>query len=121
MTAAPGVGKKARSRSVHRSALLSRLRKWTTPVVENGVWIRQNQCSTRHQPGLLHKGAALREHGHGEYRLRYPMKLVGGKYQRISWDVALDEISAGLLDLRKASGPDAVLGRLDSATTNSRI
>jgi formate dehydrogenase major subunit len=28
----------------------------------------------------------VREHGHGEYRLRYPMKLVNGKYQRISWD-----------------------------------
>ena len=36
------------------------------------------------------KGAALREHGHGEYRLRYPMKLVNGKYERISWDTALD-------------------------------
>nr|MBP8150564.1 formate dehydrogenase subunit alpha [Xylophilus sp.] len=54
------------------------------------------------------KGAALREHGHGEYRLRYPMKLVNGKYERISWDTALDEISAKMLDLRKASGPDSV-------------
>ncbi|MEO8407790.1 MAG: formate dehydrogenase subunit alpha, partial [Oxalobacteraceae bacterium] len=54
------------------------------------------------------KGAALREHGHGEYRLKYPMKLVDGKYQRISWDQALGEISAKMLDIRKASGPDSV-------------
>ena len=36
------------------------------------------------------------------------MKLVNGKYERISWDTALDEISAKMLDLRKASGPDSV-------------
>ncbi|GAO24719.1 Nitrate reductase [Alicycliphilus sp. B1] len=43
-----------------------------------------------------------------EYRLRYPMKLVGGKYERISWDQALDEIAARMQELRKASGPDSV-------------
>ena len=37
-----------------------------------------------------------------------PMKLVNGKYQRISWDQALNEISAKMLELRKESGPDSV-------------
>ena len=36
------------------------------------------------------------------------MKLVDGKYQKISWDQALNEISDKLLALRKASGPDSV-------------
>ena len=36
------------------------------------------------------------------------MKLVNGKYERISWDTALNEISAKMLELRKASGPDSV-------------
>ena len=37
------------------------------------------------QPGrALREGGGLREHGHGEFRLKYPMKLVDGKYQRIS-------------------------------------
>ncbi|MGC9225586.1 MAG: molybdopterin-dependent oxidoreductase, partial [Terracidiphilus sp.] len=40
--------------------------------------------------------------------MRYPMKLVDGKYQRISWDQALDEISQRLLQIRKESGPDAL-------------
>ena len=86
-------------------------------VVENGVWVRQEPCSIPHQPGRpLRQGAsALREHGHGEYRLRYPMKLVNGKYERISWDTALTEISAKMLELRKASGPDSVLHRLFQA------
>ncbi|MEO7128751.1 MAG: formate dehydrogenase subunit alpha [Rhodoferax sp.] len=79
-------------------------------VVENGVWVRQNPVfdSPINLGAHCAKGAALREHGHGEYRLRYPMKLVNGKYERISWDTALNEISAKMLDLRKASGQDSV-------------
>jgi formate dehydrogenase major subunit len=79
-------------------------------VVENGVWVRQEPVfdSPINLGAHCAKGAALREHGHGEYRLKYPMKLVNGKYQRISWDVALNEISARLLDLKKQSGPDSV-------------
>jgi formate dehydrogenase major subunit len=79
-------------------------------VVENGVWVRQEPVfdSPINLGAHCAKGAALREHGHGEYRLRYPMKLVDGKYQRISWDTALQEISAKLLELRKASGPDSI-------------
>ncbi|MDP3221765.1 MAG: molybdopterin-dependent oxidoreductase, partial [Rubrivivax sp.] len=76
-------------------------------VVENGVWVRQEPVfdSPINLGAHCAKGAALREHGHGEFRLKYPMKLVNGKYQRISWDVALEEISAKMLELKKASGP----------------
>ncbi|MEJ1167651.1 formate dehydrogenase subunit alpha [Variovorax sp. CCNWLW235] len=79
-------------------------------VVENGVWVRQEPVfdSPINLGAHCAKGAALREHGHGEYRLRYPMKLVDGKYQRISWDTALDEITARLKELRQASGPDSI-------------
>lgn len=79
-------------------------------VVENGVWTRQEPVfdSPINLGAHCAKGASIREHGHGEYRLRYPMKLVNGKYERISWDVALNEISAKMLELRKASGPDSV-------------
>jgi len=79
-------------------------------VVENGVWVRQEPVfdSPINLGAHCAKGAALREHGHGEHRLKYPMKLVGGKYQRISWDQALDEISAKMIELKKASGPDSI-------------
>ena len=79
-------------------------------IVENGVWVRQEPVfdSPINLGGACAKGAALREHGHGEFRLRYPMKLVNGKYERISWDTALTEISAKMLELKKASGPDSV-------------
>ncbi len=79
-------------------------------VVENGVWVRQEPVfdSPINLGAHCAKGAALREHGHGEYRLRTPMKLVGGKYEKISWDQALNEISAKMIELKKQSGPDSV-------------
>jgi formate dehydrogenase major subunit len=79
-------------------------------VVENGVWVRQEPVfdSPINLGAHCAKGAALREHGHGEFRLKYPMKLVDGKYQRISWDQALNEVSAKMLELKKQSGPDSV-------------
>lgn len=79
-------------------------------VVENGVWVRQEPVfdSPINLGAHCAKGAALREHGHGEHRLKYPMKLVNGKYQRISWDQAYNEIGARMLELRKQSGPDSI-------------
>src|SRR5687768_1802586 len=76
-------------------------------VVENGVWVRQEPVfdSPINLGAHCAKGAAIREHGHGEFRLRYPMKLVDGKYTRISWDQALNEITARIQEIRKASGP----------------
>ena len=79
-------------------------------VVQNGVWVRQEPVfdSPINLGAHCAKGAAVREHGHGEFRLKYPMKLVNGRYQRISWDQALEEISARMLQLRKESGPDSM-------------
>jgi len=50
-------------------------------VVQNGVWIRQEPVfdSPINLGAHCAKGASIREHGHGEHRLKYPMKLVGGK------------------------------------------
>lgn len=79
-------------------------------VVQNGVWVRQEPVfdSPINLGAHCAKGAAVREHGHGEYRLRYPMKLVDGKYERISWDQAYEEIAAKMMALKKESGPDSM-------------
>ena len=81
-------------------------------VVQNGVWVRQEPVfdSPLNLGAHCAKGAAVREHGMTEHshRLKYPMKLENGKYKRISWDQALDEISSKMLELRKESGPDAL-------------
>ncbi|MEG0820421.1 MAG: molybdopterin-dependent oxidoreductase [Burkholderiaceae bacterium] len=84
----------------------------TDAVVKNGVWVRQEPVfeSPLNMGGHCAKGAALREHGMTEHshRLKYPMKLVNGKYQRISWDEALDAISKKMQKLREESGPDSL-------------
>src|SRR5438874_5507103 len=79
-------------------------------VVENGVWVRQEPVfdSPLNLGAHCAKGASAREHGHGEHRLKTPMKLVGGKWQRISWDQALNEVGDKILAIRKESSPDAI-------------
>jgi formate dehydrogenase major subunit len=79
-------------------------------VVQNGVWVRQDTAfeSPINLGAHCAKGASVREHGHGQGRLRTPMKLVNGKYQRISWEQAVNEIGDRLLQLREQAGPDAV-------------
>ncbi len=78
--------------------------------VQGGVWIGQ-------EPGFdspfnlgahCAKGAAVREHAHGERRLKYPTKLVDGKWTKVSWDEAIEEIGNKMLEIRDASGPDSV-------------
>jgi len=78
--------------------------------VQNGVWVGQEPGfdSPLNLGSHCAKGASAREHAHGERRLKYPMKLVAGKWQRISWDQAIDEIGDKMLQIRETSGPDSV-------------
>jgi len=78
--------------------------------VDNGAWIGQ-------EPGFdspfnlgahCAKGASVREHAHGERRLKYPTKLVDGKWTRVSWEDAINEIGDKMLQIREQSGPDSV-------------
>jgi len=78
--------------------------------VSNGTWVGQ-------EPGFdspfnlgahCAKGASVRHHAHAERRLKYPMKLEGGKWKKISWDDAINEIGDKMLEIREASGPDSV-------------
>ena len=78
--------------------------------VQNGVWTGQEPAFDHPFNRGAHcaKGASIREHGHGERRLKYPTKLVDGKWKRVSWDEAISEIGDKLLDIREKSGPDSV-------------
>ncbi len=78
--------------------------------LDNGVWVGQ-------EPGFespinlgshCAKGASVRHHAHAERRLKYPMKLEGGKWKRMSWDDAVNEIGDKMLAIRESSGPDSV-------------
>ncbi len=62
------------------------------------------------QGRLCFKGPKAAEYNNHPLRLNYPQKRVGARgenrWQRISWDQALDEIAAKLAKLREAEGPE---------------
>jgi formate dehydrogenase major subunit len=78
--------------------------------VDNGVWVGQEPGydSPFNLGAHCAKGAAVREHAHGERRLKYPMKKEGGVWKRMSWDDAINEIGDKMLAIRDESGPDSV-------------
>ena len=78
--------------------------------VQNGVWTGQEPGwdSPINLGAHCAKGASVRETASGERRLKYPMKLSGGKWVRMSWDDAINEIGDQMLDIREKSGPDSV-------------
>ena len=78
--------------------------------VQNGVWTGQEPGwdSPINLGAHCAKGASVRETASGERRLKYPMKLVSGKWTRMSWDDAINEIGDKMESIRKSSGPDSV-------------
>jgi formate dehydrogenase major subunit len=78
--------------------------------VANGVWIGQepDYDSPINRGSHCCKGAAVRDDVLSDRRLRYPQKLVDGRWQRLSWNQAIEEIGDKLLDIRQKAGPDSV-------------
>lgn len=58
------------------------------------------------------KCLASLEHVYNPYRIKYPMKRIGergeGKWQRISWDEALNSIASKLKEIREKYGPESI-------------
>ena len=77
--------------------------------VQNGVWVGQEPAweSPINRGTHCAKGASVRELVHGDRRIKYPMKLVNGQWQRMSWDNAVTEIADKLMETRQKSGPDS--------------
>ena len=78
--------------------------------VQNGVWIGQEPGwdSPFNLGAHCAKGASVREMTHGERRLKHPTKLVNGKWTKISWETAINEIGDKMLEIREKSGQDSV-------------
>src|SRR3954466_7043259 len=78
--------------------------------VSNSVWIGQEPAwdSPLNRGSHCAKGASVRELVHGDRRLKWPMKLEGGQWKRLSWETAINEIGDKILKIREQSGPDSV-------------
>ncbi len=129
LAAAPGMMRKAQAAKTDRTGEIKTVRSVCTHCsvgcgiyaeVQNGVWTGQEPAFDHPFNLGAHcaKGAAVREHGHGERRLKYPMKMVGGKWQKLSWEDAINEIGDKLAEIREKSGPDSVFW-LGSAKFNN--
>ncbi|MDT8408479.1 MAG: formate dehydrogenase subunit alpha [Wenzhouxiangellaceae bacterium] len=88
--------------------------------VQNGVWTGQEPDfdSPLNLGAHCAKGASLRAHGHSDKRVKYPMKLVDGKWKRLSWDQAINEITEKFLQIREESGPDSIFWCGSSKASN---
>ncbi|PSJ63096.1 formate dehydrogenase subunit alpha [Pseudaminobacter soli (ex Li et al. 2025)] len=81
-----------------------------TAEVSNGVWIGQEPSfdSPINRGSHCAKGASVRELVHSDRRLKYPLKMVNGEWQRASWDEAISAICDKIMQIRGTSGPDSV-------------
>lgn len=78
--------------------------------VQNGVWVRQEVAQDHpvSRGGHCCKGAGAIDMVTSEKRLKSPMKRIGGKWEKISWEQAMDEIASKLKTIRETDGPDAL-------------
>ncbi len=82
-------------------------------VVQDGVWIRQEPVfdSPINLGAHCAKGASIREHGitHDSHRLKYPMKLEGGKWKQHLLGPGLRrDLEEAARDPQARSGPDSL-------------
>jgi anaerobic selenocysteine-containing dehydrogenase len=79
--------------------------------VENNriVKVRPDKDSLISEGYVCRKGMNIAFHQHNADRVLYPMKKVGGKFDRISWDQAISEISEKLKAILGQYGPRSLV------------
>jgi DMSO reductase family type II enzyme molybdopterin subunit len=91
--------------------------------VKDGVVLREEQVGNYPAPNDpaapdpnprgCQKGVCYAQRMYDPTRIKYPLKRIGGRgerrWQRLSWDQALSEISDVMLDILTTEGPEAVV------------
>lgn len=81
--------------------------------VKDGVIVRVEPVEGERVHKACLKGRALRQMVYNPNRLKYPLKRVGargeGKFERISWDEALDTVASELIKVKEKYGNSAIL------------
>ena len=72
------------------------------------IQVRGDKENPRSQGYLCRKGANVTYFQNNPERLRFPLKRVGNRFERISWDQALDEIAAKLREIVQTHGPRSI-------------
>lgn len=69
------------------------------------IRVRGDRESPRSQGYLCRKGANIAYFQNNSERLKFPLKRIGDRFERISWDQALDEIAEKLKTTLQNYGP----------------
>ena len=72
------------------------------------VKVRGDKENSRSKGYLCRKGANIAYFQNNPERLRFPLKRVGDRFDRISWDKALDEIADKLREIVQTHGPRSI-------------
>jgi len=75
--------------------------------VENNriVKVKGDKSNVKSEGYVCRKGLNVAYHQHNADRLQYPLKRVGNKFERVSWEQALDEIAVKLKEIVGQYGP----------------
>ena len=75
--------------------------------VENNriIKVRPDKDDPRSEGYACRKGTSIAFHQHNADRVLYPLKKVGNRFERVSWDQAISEIAERLKDILKQYGP----------------
>lgn len=75
--------------------------------VENNriIKVKPDKSNPKSEGYFCRKGMNVAYHQHNADRLKYPLKKVGNKFERISWDQAIDEIAAKIKSIVGQYGP----------------
>ncbi|ENQ6620731.1 molybdopterin-dependent oxidoreductase [Campylobacter lari] len=89
--------------------------------VQDGVWVRQENAIEHpiSQGSHCCKGIDQIDLTKSKQRIKYPMKKENGKWVRLTWEQAINEIGDRMLEIRKENGPDSVMF-LGSAKFNNQ-
>ena len=69
------------------------------------VKVKADKSNAKSEGYVCRKGLNIAYHQHNADRLKYPLKKVGDKFERISWDQAIDEIADKLKSIVGQHGP----------------
>jgi anaerobic selenocysteine-containing dehydrogenase len=70
--------------------------------------VRSDKENPRSQGYICRKGANVAYFQNNPERLKFPLKRIGNRFERFSWDQALNEIAAKLKDILQTYGPRSV-------------
>ena len=89
--------------------------------VENNriVKVRPDKDSPISQGYVCRKGMNIAYHEHNADRLLYPLKKVGDKFERTSWDQAIGEIAEKLKKILQEHGPRSLASVHDFKNTKN--